>query len=456
MLLIIFLVSEEDKRINFMEKDGQLKKITTFKDIEEYINSIPQYMEFSGVERSLHMLDELGHPEEKLKIIHVAGTNGKGSVCSYLNEILIANGYKTGLFTSPHLVDIRERIRINSQYISKEHFKEHFNRIYEIDTKLKKTYTGLAYFDYLLGIALCEFADENVDYVILETGLGGKLDSTNAIKHPVLSVITTISLEHMAVLGDSIEKIASEKAGIIKSGVPVVYSCKDKKVKSEILKMSEKFNSLAVGVKPKDYQIIKNTAKSIDFSLDNEYYKNDCFVIDTVAEYQVENASIALTASAVLNSQGIIKLDSLRTKQAVKEMHWEGRMEEVLNGVYVDGAHNPEGINALTDTVRRMSVSSCTLLFSVVKDKNFESMIKTLCDSGLFNEFIVTHISGDRQLSEEEIKGTFAKYTNVPVRQFAQINDAFLYGLSRRQGILICTGSLYLVGNIKSIICRMK
>ena len=428
----------------------------TFDEVEKYINSIPQYMEFSGRERSMHMLDELGHPEKNLKIIHVAGTNGKGSVCNYLNEILIKNGYKTGLFISPHLVDITERIRINSQYISKDHFIRQFNKIYDIDNKLKKTYTGLAYFDYLLGIALCEFADENVDYVVLETGLGGKLDSTNAISNQLISIITTISLEHMAVLGDTVEKIAGEKAGIIKKGTPVVFSCKNEKVENVINIKAKKCASPVSAVKPQDYQIIKNTGKSIDFSLNNEYYKNDCFQIDSPAVYQVENASVALTAAAVINKLGIARLDIDRIKDALRNAHWEGRMEEVIDGVYVDGAHNPEGISAFINSVKKMPKGHFTLLFSVVKDKNFENMIKMLCDSNLFDEFIVTQITGSRQLSQTEITEIFARYTDAPVKHFSQIEDAFLYGVANRRGTLMCTGSLYLIGNIKSIVFSRK
>ena len=198
-------------------------------DIEAFLDTIPQYAGESGVVRAGALLEELGHPEKTLKIIHVAGSNGKGSVCAYLNRILIQHGFRTGLFTSPHLVDVRERIRIDNEMVSKSDFVQAFDRVHSAEKRLQKKNITLAYFDWLFGMALLLFVQKQVDFVILETGLGGRLDATNAVQNPVLSVITTISLEHTAVLGDTLSQIAKEKAGILKQGVSAVFRQKKRK-----------------------------------------------------------------------------------------------------------------------------------------------------------------------------------------------------------------------------------
>lgn len=428
-------------------------KFDTVEKVEKFLNTIPQFVEKTGVERCRLLLKELGSPQDKLKVIHVAGTNGKGSVCSYINEILIHNGYKTGFFTSPHLVDIRERIRLCNDMVSKDTFIRYFNRVYEAALRLKKDNTDIAYFDYFLAIAMCIYSDENVDYVVMETGLGGKLDATNAIAHPVLSVITTISLEHTAILGDTLEKIATEKAGIIKKGVPVVFLAKKDETTAVFINKAKEAGTVYTAVMPKDYKIRENKANYIDFLVNNEYYKNDCFVIDSKAIYQVENCTLALTAAAVMQRYNIAHIDIQCSRKAVREAHWEGRIEEVLPDVYVDGAHNPEGIDAFISSVKGMCQGkSCMLLFSVVRDKNFEQMISKLCACGLFDEYVITQVGGARQLDDKSMKDVFMKYTGKKITEHVSVRDAFDYALKNKKHLLVCAGSLYLTGEIKSII----
>lgn len=225
-------------------------------DIEAFLDTIPQYAGESGVVRAGALLEELGHPEKTLKIIHVAGSNGKGSVCAYLNRILIQHGFRTGLFTSPHLVDVRERIRIDNEMVSKSDFVQAFDRVHSAAKRLQKKNITLAYFDWLFGMALLLFVQKQADFVILETGLGGRLDATNAVQNPVLSVITTISLEHTAVLGDTLSQIAKEKAGILKQGVSAVYSAKEPEVIHVMEQTAENAGvPVLEGVTPADYQI---------------------------------------------------------------------------------------------------------------------------------------------------------------------------------------------------------
>ena len=257
-----------------------------YDEIVDRLNRISQFAPSTGVERGRRVLRNCGNPEKDLKIIHVAGTNGKGSTCAYIAQILQSNGYKTGLFTSPHLVDIRERIKINGQMISKSDFEEAYNAVENCRTQ------ELAYFDYMLVMAMYYFKKQVVDYVVMETGLGGRLDATNAIENPVISVITTISLEHASILGDTVEKIAAEKAGIIKQGTPVVLSGVVKEAARVIKSRAEEMGSDCCVVDENTFELVQNTYGYIDFLIHNEYYKNDCFRLATNALYQMENASI--------------------------------------------------------------------------------------------------------------------------------------------------------------------
>ena len=420
-----------------------------YNEIVNSLDSISQFASSTGLERGRQLLHDMNNPEKSLKIIHVAGTNGKGSVCAYIAGILQHNGYKTGLFTSPHLDDITERIRINGIMISQEDFEEAYWYVEEHRTQ------ELAYFDYLFGMAMYYYSKHDVDYVVMETGLGGKLDATNAVDNPVVSVITTISLEHTAILGDTIEKIANEKAGIIKPGIPVVCSGIVKEAADVIRKRAADFGCDCHVVDDNTFELIQNTYGYIDFLIHNEYYKNDCFVLDTKAVYQVENCTLALTAMAVLQKLKVVELDINECKQAVKQTHWEGRMEEVLTNVYVDGAHNPEGIEAFIASVRGICKDkSCVLLFSVVRDKNFEKMIQALCLSQLFDEFVITQVGGARKLDDKSMKDTFKHYTDKKVTEFENVSQAFSYAMDKKKDILVCAGSLYLTGEIKSIISR--
>lgn len=415
-----------------------------YDEIVDRLNRISQFAPSTGVERGRRVLRNCGNPEKDLKIIHVAGTNGKGSTCAYIAQILQSNGYKTGLFTSPHLVDIRERIKINGQMISKSDFEEAYNAVENCRTH------ELAYFDYMLVMAMYYFKKQNVDYVVMETGLGGRLDATNAIENPVISVITTISLEHAAILGDTVEKIAAEKAGIIKLGIPVVCSGVVKEAARVIKSRAEEMESDCCVVDENTFELVQNTYGYIDFLIHNEYYKNDCFRLSTNALYQMENASIALTVCANLCDRGMIKLDNKAVSMAMYDTHWAGRMELLRDNLYVDGAHNPQGIQSFVDSVNSLYENSrldkATLLFSVVSDKNYDRMIKILCSCKHFRQIYVTITGGIRKLPADIIKETFeAHIKDTPVYVFESVEEAMKKWDNR---LMFATGSLYLVGDV--------
>ncbi len=425
----------------------------------QYINAIPQFMKDTGVDRGRALLKLLENPQNKLKIIHVAGTNGKGSVCAYMEAVLRENGYSTGLFTSPHLFDERERIRICGEWIDKESFVRCFKKVRAADEMMGGN--ALAYFDYFFGIAMLIYSELQLDYCIIETGLGGRLDITNAVEKPVLSVITTISLEHTAILGNNVAAIAKEKAGIIKKDVPVVVmgDILDNPMQSSYQLNHEAcaiFDKTAAGVGTKfiifynkDCTNIKIGRNYIDFSIFNEYYRNDCVTIKSIARYQVNNCGLALTALGVLG----VQLEDTKTRTALSCTQWSGRMELIGDDVYIDGAHNPEGIKSLVETVKYMNKSYKIVLFSVVNDKDYTEMIKQLCSSELIDEYIITSINSKRKLDMDVIKQTFYENGRM-VTVIEDIKSAFQYAVEQKKAMdaaLICSGSLYLVGEIKKM-----
>ena len=420
-----------------------------YSEIKAFLNDTPQYGETTGVERAGKLLELLGNPDKNLKIIHIAGTNGKGSVCSYIDDILKKSGYKTGLFTSPHLVTIRERIQVDGELISREDFTQYFNKVYET---ARANNLKLAYFDFFFGAAMLYFDKCKVDYVVLETGLGGSLDATNAVHNPLCCVITTISLEHTAILGDTIKKIAEQKAGIIKQGVPVVYA-DDNEASGVIEDIAHSKNSYCYGVSPQQYQIIKNFNGCIDFSLHNEYYINNCLRLATPAIYQVENVSIAITVCRLLKHLYHIDIKDSAIVDSAGSHIWQGRMEKLTDNIYVDGAHNPQGIQSFVNSVNGMyadSTDKAALLFSVVSDKNFEQMISILCGCKVFARIAITVTGGIRHLDKEYISSAFKRHTDIEVEVYDSAKEAVL--ALKNEPMVFCTGSLYLVADIRKVL----
>ena len=430
----------------------------TYQEAEAYINDTPRFTTKNTLENTKAVLEKMGHPERHMKLIHVAGSNGKGSVCAYLSSILTTAGKQTGLFTSPHLVDINERFQINQENVSNELFLEAFEAVMDMVHALLKeqpdTFAHPTFFELLFLMGIYIFDKANMEYVVLETGLGGRFDATNVIEHPLISVITSISLEHTEYLGDTCAKIAGEKAGIIKEDCPVVYDGTREDVAEVIEAYAARMHSKAYAIRPDMYKILMNTHKTIDFSMDTGYYEPMDVSIDSVAEYQIMNAMEAVTAAEVMD----IGLTEEDIHRGMERMHWQGRMETVLPGVILDGAHNDSGVEEFVKTARKFQKDTkLTLLFSCVKEKDYDGMIRTICESLDFESVVVTQIDSYRQVPSEELAQIFRKYTTHPVKEISFIDDAFDEAMKRKgDGVLFCVGSLYLVGSLKSLIRSRK
>lgn len=430
--------------------------VNTFEEAVDYIESIPRFTKKSAMEQTKAFLHRLGDPDGSFCIIHVAGTNGKGSVCAYMNSVLRAAGFKTALFTSPHLVDIRERFAVDGEMISEERFLGAFRRILDLVFAETEQFYHPTYFEFLFFMAMLYFAEEQPDYCILETGLGGRLDATNAVSKKELAVITHISLDHVEYLGDTVEKIAGEKAGIMQAGVPAVYWDTCPETTAVFEKRAAELGISAVSVSKNDVSSLKFNRKNIDFSFHSSYYNNISLTLNTIATYQVENAALAVRAIELLDAGA---LNGGVTKEAVRkgvsDCFWAGRMEEVFPEVYVDGAHNEDGIRAFLETAAMDGHEGArTLLYAVVKDKDYEHMTEEIVRSGLFQKIAVTGMNTRRGAGREVLAELFEKYRGCRLESYENAASA-LEGLlrERRPGERVyVAGSLYLAGEIKELI----
>lgn len=428
----------------------------TYEEAATYIEEIPKFTKKHTLEHTKMFLKRLGNPAADRKIVHVAGTNGKGSVCAYLQAILMAEGKRTGFFTSPHLVSVNERIRVDNIQIDNETFLKVFRKVLKIVRQMVED--GIehpSYFEFLFGMGMTAFAETDVEYIILETGLGGRLDATNAIDNPALAIITSISLDHTAILGDTIEKIAGEKAGIIKPGVPVFFDGSSKKAAEVIKAKASELGVSCREVTKNVYEIQEVHRKYIAFSRRSAYDKDVIFQVPMCGCYQAMNAELALEASEYLLAGEEIHMD--RWKEALAELHWEGRMERVGAHITVDGAHNPGAMEAFVESVKALDESErgeMVLLFSAVSDKKYDQMIEYLCENLDVKAYVVTQIEDERGVPAEELADVFRRYTDRPVYCKERLEDAVRTAMNERgeTGEIYCLGSLYLVGMMKKLL----
>ena len=425
-----------------------------YEEAVAYIEETPKFTTKNKLSHTKECLKRLGNPEKKFRVIHVAGTNGKGSTCAFLTSIFREAGYSCGLFTSPHLVTINERFQINEKNIDDDAFLAAFLKVRALaDELVAEGNYHPTYFEMLFLMGMVIFAEAGVDYVMLETGLGGRLDATTAVEEPVACVITSISFDHMQYLGNTIREIAGEKAGIIVPGVPVIFDGNDPEAAKVIRDQAEKLGSPWFEVQREDAEIKGITRAGIDFSVKNGYYGNTEFSIPFIARYQVMNASLVLKTVEVLKQQISIPEDAVR--KGLLETRWQGRMETVLPGVIVDGAHNEDGVEKFVETAEHFQKDyPLTLLFSAVDDKDYTDMIRTILERIRFRHVVVTQVGGYRKVPAEELADIFRREGCPSAQAFEDTEAAFHAALSLKgeDGMLFCVGSLYLVGEIKELL----
>ncbi len=430
-----------------------------YREIEKYILEIPKFTKKNTPEDTESFLQYMGDPCRDVMTIHIAGTNGKGSVCAYLSSVFTEAGYRVGMFTSPHLVTMRERFRICGQMISDETFSRCFltvkGKLDGFRAGAKKGYHP-TFFEFLFFMAMVCFAQEDVDIILLETGLGGRLDATNSVSHKDLCVITEIGLDHTEYLGGSIAEIAGEKAGILRPCVPVVYADNKPEASEVIRTQAGKFRCPCHPVSKDRVRNIAFHKNFIDFSFDSRYYGYVKGILSTSAPYQAENAALALASVDVLADRLHVTKEQLT--EGLKKARWEARMEEIMPGVYVDGAHNEDGIMAFLDTVRQdQCCGKRYLLFSAVADKRYRQMIRLLQQENLFDRVYLAKLDNPRGLSVEEMHQAFEQENcggQTAVCDMVDIRHAFYEAVGQKaeEDLVYIAGSLYLAGQIKSIL----
>lgn len=375
----------------------------------------------------LLILNKHNNFHQDLKTIHITGTNGKGSTSKMLSDILICANYKVGLFTSPYIVEVNDRIRVNSKNISDQDLVDILNYFYQdiIDYQLN-------FFQIFVLIGLKYFYDQRVDLAVIEVGIGGRLDATNVISS-ILSIITNINYDHTDKLGESLEEIAREKSGIIKKDSITVTGVVQKNLLEIIRDKSKKLNSDLLIVKKAES---KRSKQGLEVT-----YNNQAYILNTGAKYQGDNARISLAAIKVLKSKYGYKITDKHIQKAFDNFTWVGRYEEVSKNprVILDGAHNLAGIKALIDSSQENKKT--VVIFSALPDKAYKEMLDLLLAN--FEEVVFTTFDFYKSISDKDLQ-----YLNV--EKFPSFNEAYKYLISKYPGydILVC-GSLYFVSQVR-------
>ncbi|MDD5198475.1 MAG: bifunctional folylpolyglutamate synthase/dihydrofolate synthase [Terrimicrobiaceae bacterium] len=366
-----------------------------------------------GLENTRRLLAILGNPERECRFLHVAGTNGKGSVCAMLDAVLRAAGHRTGLYTSPHLADFRERIRVDGEWIPEADVARFLTGLREAVRDWPHAPT---YFELVTALAIRRFADAACDYVVLETGMGGRLDATNAVT-PIVSVITPISMDHAQWLGDTLEKIAGEKAGILKPGVPAVSAPQADEVRRVL--------------------IAHAPVAFIDGSLAQD------IPINLRGSHQRRNAALALAALDAAE----IEVSDAAMRTGLATVDWPGRFQEVGRFV-LDGAHNTHGCAQLVQTWREIfGDEKATVIFGALRDKTCAEMIAALAP--LAESFWFVPVASARSETPKNLAAT------ADGRVFMTLADA-VREAGRQEGRVLVTGSLFLVGEALGILASIK
>lgn len=421
----------------------------------DYIETIPKFTVKHPPEHTRELLSRLGNPQEGIKIIHVAGTNGKGSVCAYLNAMLLAGGKKTGLFTSPHLVRINERFQINGEDVSDEQFLDAFLKVEKAAKEYEAEGEGHpSYFETLFLMGMLIFKEAGVEYLVMETGLGGRLDATNVVEKPLACIITSISRDHTEYLGDTLEAIAGEKAGIIKAGVPVIYDASQPGPASVIAAKAKEMGSPAWPMEPSFYEMKTQSREGITFTFAYPGGEKAELVIPYVAKYQMMNASLAFYTMHIL--QDVYDIPKNVLAEGLSKIKWPCRMEMAAPGVIIDGAHNEDGIAQFVSTAGYFAKENeITILFTAVADKHYHEMIGEICEGIHPSHVVATQIDGSRVVPAEVLAEDFRKAGCTDVCAEPEIGAAYEKALGKKgSGMLFCVGSLYLAGELKAYLAK--
>jgi len=420
-----------------------------YTDFSKWIKSFYRFGVKLDLDRIKYLCKKLDNPQNKYKTIHVAGTNGKGSVCRFLESVLYEDGYNVGVYTSPHIEDLTERITINKKKISKKEIVSASNIIKPFVNEMINNNDSPTFFEVFTAIAFKIFNDKNVDFAIVETGLGGRLDATNIVK-PMVSVITNISLEHQNILGKNICDIAFEKAGIIKRNIPVVTAARDKSL--NVIKKTSKEKKTSIKI------VDRGSWEKIDggnffqtFKIKGEIKE---YIVKTqmLGSFQGENISIAISTIEKLQMNGIY-FSQESIINGIKNVNFPGRMEIISNNptILLDGAHNISGINVLYDTIKNdFEYDKLIFVIGILSDKNIKNMLKILNE--LADHIVLTKSKNKRSCDPNDMKKILIDLSfknRISIKN--KVDEAIIYAkkISKKNDMICVTGSLFTVGEAR-------
>ncbi|MGA1867572.1 MAG: bifunctional folylpolyglutamate synthase/dihydrofolate synthase [bacterium] len=411
-----------------------------------------------GLSNTITLLSALGSPHNKLRCIHVAGTNGKGSTCAMIASILKTAGFKTGLYTSPHLVDISERIQINGTPISRDELIECVTLIMNAIEEIQFKDTYPTYFEVLTVCAFYYFASRNVDFAIFETGMGGRLDATNVIEKPLITIITNIELEHKAYLGDTIENIAFEKAGIIKLACPLICGEKKSQAYAVIKKKAAEHNAPLFWV-PELYHYVIEARSSEGYSITVQRKDRVLATIHLplLGDYQIQNLLLILESVRVLNTFIQKKITEDHLRQGLLHTHWPGRMHIIQRNPYIilDGAHNPPAAQELASSIPKVfSYNTLILIIGILNDKDIGGICTRVVP--IADYLIITSPKFERRAAPEKVRDIIYEHCSfIPHTRICQnLLDALREAqeIASPKDLILVTGSLYVVGEALEIL----
>lgn len=416
---------------------------------EEYIHSLTRFGSQLGLERIKRLLELLDNPQKKLKFIHIAGTNGKGSTANMCSNVLKRAGYKVGMYTSPFVDDFRERFQINGKMITRSLFSRIANAVKFAADKMIKDGMQATEFEVITAIAFVYFSVEECDIVCLEVGLGGRFDATNVIETPLLAIITSISEDHVDILGDTVEKIAFEKAGIIKGGTTVVTYPLQEETALAVIKNKCIETGSTLTIPNKD--LLKNvdsSEKTVHFEYDDNKY-----ALSLIGEHQVYNAITVITAIEELRAKGF-SIGKTEVLMGIYETNVPARFEKVgiiKPDTYIDGAHNIQAIKAFAKSMDNIKNDKKVVVMGMMADKDYEQSVKEIASR--CNAFIALSIDNERAV-DKKIIGDIAKKYCKKVMSFDDYNEAILVAseLATHEGVIFACGSFYMASDLKKAI----
>lgn len=420
----------------------------TYDEALRYTHSLLRFGMKPGLERIRELLDRLGNPHKALRVIHVAGTNGKGSTCAMLSSILKRAGYRTGLFISPYVVDFRERIQVDGEMIAKEEFARIASRVRVEADGMAQSGKGPTEFEFITAAALAYFCEKRCDAVVLETGLGGRYDSTNVVECPLVSVITSISLDHTDILGDTVEQIAAEKAGIIKkNGLCVTCPDQDPAALGVLMEAAAKQDATLCLPSFQALQVIREGLDGTDV-----IWKGEGLHIPFCGRFQISNALCAIEACERLGTRGLpVTEEAIRHGIAAASM--PARMEWMSDNppILIDGTHNPGGARAMADVFRtHLGEKKAVAVWGMLRDKNYEAVIDFL--SPFFAQAYTVAPDNPRALPAEEMARCLGAH-GVPSIPAIASRELICDAVQRAAGRpVVVLGSFYLAAQMRPII----